>query len=438
MSALQKEGTVSAHIAPDAKARRGWYHGWNIVAACALSQSMANGLPVNAFTLFLQDWSVELHAPNSSLQLGLAALGIFSSVLAPFVGVLVDRKPARLLMGGGLLGIALFEIGISFVTAKWQFLALYILLLPTAVVFSTTLPANAVVSRWFVRRLGLAMGLTAFGQGLAGVVLPPLIAALLPLGWRTIWRMMGAFIGLVVVPIVFWVVRDRPTDRDGLHYLTSDHTTRPQVSHAPRGGDSGLGWREVLARKNFWLLVVVYLPMLALYGGCAHNLAPIGIGLGLSRQAAGALISVFSLSNVGSMLLSGLLSDRFGNRLPLAGLATATALGGIIVATSSNVTSLTIGTALVGVSGGMWPLLGAAIAREFGSSGVGRGFGMLTLFVPVIVFTPFIVAKVRETTGSYAPALSGLAVLTLAGAVACLLFMRERPIERVLAPASTA
>jgi cyanate permease len=86
----------------------------------------------------------------------------------------------------------------------------------------------------------------------------------------------------------------------------------------------------------------------------------------------------------------------------------------------------------------MWPLLGAAIAREFGSSGVGRGFGMLTLFVPVIVFTPFIVAKVRETTGSYAPALSGLAVLTLAGAVACLLFMRERPIERVLAPASTA
>lgn len=78
----------------DVAARRGWYHGWNIVAACALSQAMANGLPVNAFTLFLQDWSTEFHAPISSLQLGLAALGIFSSVFAPFVGVLVDRKPA--------------------------------------------------------------------------------------------------------------------------------------------------------------------------------------------------------------------------------------------------------------------------------------------------------------------------------------------------------
>jgi MFS family permease len=349
-------------VTPDIGARRGWYHGWNIVAACALAEAMANGLPVNAFTLFLQDWSAELHAPISSLQLGLAALGIFSSVLAPFVGVLVDRKPARLLMGGGLLTLALFEIGISFVTTMWQFLALYILLLPTAVVFSTTLPANAIVSRWFVRRLGLALGLTAFGLGLAGVVLPQLIAALLPLGWRMIWRMMGVLVGLVVTPIVVWALRDHPANRDGLHYLTPEHSTRPPVSHPVVGGNGGLGWRDVLARRNFWLMVIVYLPMLALYGGCAHNLAPIGVGLGLSRQAAAALVSIFSLSHVSSTLVVGFLSDRFGSRLPLAALATATALGGIIVATSSNATSLTIGTAFVGLSGGMWPLLGAASA----------------------------------------------------------------------------
>lgn len=399
---------------------------------------MANGLPVNAFTLFLQDWSVELHAPISSLQLGLAALGIFSSVLAPFVGVLVDRKPARLLMGWGLLGIALFEVGISFVTLTWQFLALYILILPAAVVFSTTLPANAIVSRWFARRLGLALGLTAFGLGLAGVALPPLIAALLPFGWRMIWRGMGIFTGLVVVPILVRVLRDRPADRDGLHYLTSDGTTSTSVSHTARSGDRGLSWRDILTHRNFWLLVVVYLPMLALYGGCAHNLAPIATGLGLNRQSVGGLISVFSLSHVAATLLAGLLSDRFGNRLPLAGLATATALGGVIVATSYNATSLTIGTALVGLSGGMWPLLGAAIAREFGSSGVGRGFGLLTLFVPAIVFTPFIVAKVRETTGSYAPAFSGLAILTFAGAVACFWLMRERALERTVVPVSPA
>jgi MFS family permease len=212
-------------------ARRGWYHGWNIVAACILSQAMANGLPVNAFTLFVQDWSADLHAPISSLQLGLAALGIFSSVFAPFVGVLVDKRPARLLMGAGLLGIALFEIGISFVSSAGQFLALYIVLLPAAVVFSTSLPANAIVSRWFVRRLGLALGLSSFGLGMAGVVLPPVVAALLPLGWRMIWRLSGLLIALVVTPLVVWTLRDRPSERDGLHYLTADETARPTLAH---------------------------------------------------------------------------------------------------------------------------------------------------------------------------------------------------------------
>jgi hypothetical protein len=54
---------------------RGWYHGWNIVAVCIVSQVAANGLTYNAFSLFLRDWSRELHAPISRLQL---AVKVFS------------------------------------------------------------------------------------------------------------------------------------------------------------------------------------------------------------------------------------------------------------------------------------------------------------------------------------------------------------------------
>lgn len=80
--------------------RNGWYHGWNIVAACILSTAIANGLTYNCYSLFLRDWSLEL---------------------------------------------------------------------PFALALSASIPTNALISRWFVRRLGLALGLTAFGLGLAGV-----------------------------------------------------------------------------------------------------------------------------------------------------------------------------------------------------------------------------------------------------------------------------
>ncbi len=306
--------------------RRGWYHGWNIVAVCVLSSAVANGLPVNAFSLFLQDWSTQLHAPISFFQLGLAALGLFSAFCSPYVGILSDKYPARWLMGGGLLGMALLCIGVSLVQTSGQLLALFMIVLPVAVVFSTTLPQNAVVSRWFVRRLGLALGLTSFGLGIAGVVLPPIVAALLPeFGWRTIWRVGGLFIGLVVAPLVVWVVRDRPAERDGTQYVAADGASRSRHGHG-HGHGAGLGadgltWRAVFARRNFWLLVAVFLPMLALYGGTLNNLAPIASTQGLSRQTAGALMSALSFAHICSTLICGLLSDRFGNRLPLAGLA---------------------------------------------------------------------------------------------------------------------
>jgi sugar phosphate permease len=275
---------------------------------------------------------------------------------------------------------------------------------------------------------------------MAGVILPPIVAAMTPeFGWRTVWRVSGIFIAVVVAPLVMWVVRDRPSERDGLYYLsadglaadglTADGETRPHPGHG-RASGGGLTWRDVLKRRNFWLLVAVYLPMLALYGACMQNLAPVAASHGLSQQTAGTLLSVFSLTHVASTLVMGLLSDRFGNRLPLCGLALTVAVGGLIVSFGQGVAMLGLGVMLVGLAGGFWPLLAAAAAVEYGASEVGRAFGLLMMFLPVIALVPFLVARIQEATGSYAPGLAGLAVLTFIGGAACLL-MRERRRGRI-------
>jgi MFS family permease len=76
-----------------------------------------------------------------------------------------------------------------------------------------------------------------------------------------------------------------------------------------------------------------------------------------------------------------MLSDRFGNRLPLFGLAMLTAVGGLMVALGHSEFTLGAGAMLVGLYGGMWPLPAAAVAGEFGASGVGRAFGLLMSFL---------------------------------------------------------
>jgi MFS family permease len=142
-------------------------------------------------------------------------------------------------------------------------------------------------------------------------------------------------------------------------------------------------------------------------------------------QTAGALISILSFAQLCSTLICGLLSDRFGNRLPLVGLAMATGIGGTMVALGHGAANLSVAAVLIGLSGGMWPLLVAALATEFGANNVGRAFGLLMMFLPVIILVPFIVAKIHEVFGSYTPSLIGLSVLTFLTGAACLFFMHE-------------
>jgi MFS family permease len=413
----------------------GWYYGWNVVAVCVLAGIAANALPINAFSLFLGEWTAQLHVPVSTLQIGIGACGLGCAIFSPIAGILADKYSGRWLFGIGLVGMVLFSFGISWVTRVWEFIALYALVLPVSLLLSTAILANAVVSRWFVRRLGLALSITAFGLGMAGVVMPPIVAATMPtIGWRGIWRIGGLVTALIILPLVIAVLRDRPTERDGLRYLT------PESGRAPAHGSGVAGalrWRDIFARRNFWLLIAVYVPMLALYGGCGNNIAPLATSRGSSQQTAGVLLSLLNLSQLGATLIAGLLSDRFGNRVPLAGLAFATALGGVLVAFGSSAAVLGLGVILAACGASFWPLIAAAIAAEFGASAVGRVFGLVIFFLPLTVVSPFAVAKTHETTGSYAPALLVMTVLSLAGGAACLLWMRERR-DRSTAPPDVA
>jgi MFS family permease len=419
---------------------RGWYHGWNVVAVCIVSQIAANGLTYNAYSLFLHDWSAELHAPISQLQLPIACMALVAAFLSPVVGTLADKYPARRLLGLGLLGMGAFYVAISRVTATWQIMALYGLLVPLALCLSTAVVANALISRWFVRRIGLALGLSAFGIGMAGVLLPPLVAAMLPtIGWRGIWLYGGLLVALVVLPVVVLIARDRPGESEGQYYLSGDGTSARPHGHGASGG-SQLSWREVTSRRNFRLLIAIFLPMMALYGGCGQNLGPYAASHGLSPQSGAALLSALSLSHVVATLVFGLLSDRFGNRLPFAGLGVVMAVGAVILAFGSDLPILFVGVTLVGLGGGLFTLLAAAIANEFGAAAMGRAFGLCMSFIPITALAPFMIAKTQEITGSYVPALLVLGALVLiSGGISLLLRERQREDQgggahRVLGP----
>ena len=418
-------------------ARQGWwYHGWNIVAICVMSMAVANGLTYNALSLFLKPLAVELHTQISNLTLGLGGMVFVCAALSPLIGTLADKLPARRLLALGLLGMALFYVGISFITAPWQFLALYWVIASVSLTLSAAIVTNAVIARWFVRRRALALSLSAFGMGLAGVLLPPLIAALLPtVGWRLIWRGGGVFTAVVCVPLVLWLVRDRPTESEGRHYMTGEASGAADGHHGHGHGVAGanqMSSREVLTRKNFWMLVGIYLPMVGLNGAVIQNIVPFTAKQGLSVQMGGSLLAILSLAHVLGTPVLGMLSDRIGNRLSFVLVAVSLIAGALLLSFDSSLSAITFACVLIGFGGGWFTLLGAAIANEFGADNVGRAYGLCMFFVPVASSAAFVLARTQEATGSYTPALLGMAGLVAVSGVLSLNLRERRP--AVVAP----
>jgi MFS family permease len=184
--------------------------------------------------------------------------------------------------------------------------------------------------------------------------------------------------------------------------------------------------RDILMRPKFWLLLAIYLPMLGFHMGCAQNLAPYAANHGFSPKSAGLLVSVLSVSQIVATLALGMLSDRFGNRLPFSGLAVTLAAGALIFAFGTGMPAAIVGAMIAGCGGAVLVLLSAAIVAEFGAEGVGRGFGLCMFFMPMAATAPFVIARTREATGSYAPAFLTMAALVMISA-GLSLFLKERP-----------
>jgi MFS family permease len=130
-----------------------------------------------------------------------------------------------------------------------------------------------------------------------------------------------------------------------------------------------------------------------------------------------------------TLLLVGMLSDRFGNRLPMAALAFATAAGGMLFAIGRGPEVLSVAMLAVGCGASFWTVLASAIAREYGVAAVGRGFGFASAFIPIASIAPFAIARLQELSGSFTPAFIALSVLCALGGAIWTLFFREPPFD---------
>lgn len=393
--------------------------GWRQVVICFLLLA-ATGMIASTYSIIAVPLAAEFKPSRSVLMLAMTVLSGTCAVLAPFVGSLMDRVPLRPMMIAGGLFLGAGYAALSFAASFTQVLLIFSLLIAPANVLIGPVAATVLLSRWFAKRRGRAVGIAIAGISAGGFVFPMIIQGLLnAYEWREAVRLLGVVLLLWTVPAALLVV-GRPAER-GLH---PDGADTDPVTSQPVGQSAGaaaptVSAMEVLRDPAFWLICLFAAVVTSGMKGMVTNLAPLAIDNGVKAKDAAYLVSVYAGCGFIAKLTFAMLSDRFGPRL-LMFLSLAGFAGGMALLTqaSGGYASIALGVGMIGLFGGMMvPLESFMAPRVFGQQIVGKAMGMIsgTILIALLA-TPPLFGWIFDLTGSYNGIFiffAGLALVTI-------------------------
>jgi MFS family permease len=326
--------------------------------------------------------------------------------VAPLVGTLVDRYGARKVMTTGalLMGSAFCLFGA--VRSLWQLYALNVIA-AIGIASVAWLPNQTLISNWFERKRGRAMGITLAGIGFGGLAIPPLTDFLIAeSGWRIAFAGLGSLVLLIVVTVTLALVRSKPEDMgllpDGEPLRSEGPAGGPIQETREEVGSGGLGLAESLRTSAFWVLslghVLWSFGSMSIIGHLPAFLTDQGFG----RLAAGSLALAIGCSIVGRVSF-GMLADRFGKKglMSLALILHAVAV--LCLFRVHWLGALPAFVILFGLAlGGGAVVVPLLIGEYFGLRAFGKILGVITISATLGAASgPVITGRIFDVTGSY-------------------------------------
>lgn len=254
-------------------------------------------------------WSTSVMSLAVSINLLLYGL------TAPFAAALMDRFGMRQVVATALTLVALGAGGSVLMTASWQLLVFWGLLIGLGTGAMALVFAATIANRWFVERRGLVMGILTAGSATGQLIfLPPVAAMAEGVGWRPA-SLVIACAALLAVPVVWLVMRDYPEDRGVAPFGADENYVAPPrvVGGAAKRTFDGL--RFAAKHRSFWALAVAF----AICGATTNGL--IGIHFipsahdhGMPATTAAGLLAVVGVFDIAGTIASGWLTDKFDPR----------------------------------------------------------------------------------------------------------------------------
>ena len=396
------------------------FNRWTIVACSFLVLFISQGMTLGGLQVFdaklLEHLAAETGEPVSlgAFKGGLSIMFATAGFLGMLAGWLCDRIGAKKLI---LVGLALLAIGYFQYGTVNSLMDIYVIsaLFGLVLVLCGLMINVYLVSSWFTKKRGLAIGLVLAGTSLGNAAFPKLNSWLMSFGtWQEVFNWV-AWIPVVSLPLLFFLLKDSPSvsadaaDADG---ASRELPTR-----------NGYTLKEALVSRNFWIVASIamctFYSILAMSG---HTFLFFR-GEGYEDTVAAWAVSIVFLGGLIGKIGSGYLAERLGRkRVLISGLLMM--LSGILIMLFSMQSGtkilLWVGLVLFGFGwGGIYTLIQVLAADLFGMLALGKILGAINILDTFGgAAGPIVTGIMVDQTQSYVQPFIVISVLLLIATIA--------------------
>ena len=411
-----------------------FFYGWVVVALSFLLGFLGTGFYSYARGVFLPSLADALaDGKRMPISIGFSIAAITVAIIAPRLGRYLDSGSPRKVIMFGILVTTFAYFGLGVVQNLWQFYVIVGLAMGIGVSCMGGLSWHRSVIFWFDHWRGRAIAIAVLGASAAGILMPWLVNLLVEIyGWRTTYFLFGLTTFVSLMPLIYWLMRDRPEDigevRDGHNYVANHETQMVEVA------SDGRVWtlQELLSSPAFWSIGLIFGAMTCVFAAAMLHLYAHGLDVGLSTgDAALVVMAAAALAAAGKPVI-GWMSDFWGARITIWLSLFCQGVALLIFTQAADFATVILGACIYGFGySGMSPLRTFAISTSVSSASFAFANGVLRwVELPFILGASPLVGYVHDVTGSYNLAFYILTGLMVVAAIGPFFIARGGAVER--------
>lgn len=381
---------------------RNAYYGWYLLAAAVLCMAVAAGTSFWSLGFYVDPLEREFGWSRALLQGGLSASLAMSGLVSPLAGRLIDRYGARQAVLWGTVATCASYLLLSTTSSLFEWY-LYQSINAFFRGFMFYIPFQVLISRWFMRKRGRAVGIMAMGFSL-GVIMVPIMQRIIDdVSWQASFVFVAVLLAVVFIPIGLFVVRNHPRDKG----LEVDGERPPPGIDLPSAPPAvaGLTVRQALRTVNFWIIAFAFATFFFCMFGWMVNGTPVLESYGIPRTQISTILLAGGMGGLVSRPTFGYLAERIPS-IEIASVVLAVFMSagiGILLLTDASWIGIGLFIACwwIGSAGGpvLEPLI---LPRVFGLAHFGAIMGTMFMVETVgQVLAPYIGGWIFDRTGTY-------------------------------------